>query len=333
MTASPDALILRRLARSEASSSELADLLGVTRQAVHRRLRRLAETGAVVARGAGRSATWASANAAELTLRRKTRGLQEDLVYADLERQSSTLRALGGDGRSIAFYAFTEMLNNVIDHSQSVDVRIDVKASAAGLEIAIADRGIGAFASIQRHEKLATPLEALQELTKGKVTTMPERHTGEGIFFTSKAVETFVLEANGIEWLVDNRRDDNAVRAVKSAPGTRVSLAIARRPARPLEALFREYTDDFDFVKTRTVVRLFAIGVSFVSRSEARRLVHGLEKFREVVLDFDRVESVGQAFADEVFRVFARSFPGTTLVPVDMCEAVAFMVGRARSAR
>jgi hypothetical protein len=78
------------------------------------------------------------------------------------------------------------------------------------------------------------------------------------------------------------------------------------------------------------VVRLSAIGVTFVSRSEARRLVHGLDRFREVVLDFDRVESVGQGFADEVFRVFARAHPRTRLVPTNMGEAVAFMVGRAR---
>jgi hypothetical protein len=77
------------------------------------------------------------------------------------------------------------------------------------------------------------------------------------------------------------------------------------------------------------VVRLFAIGTTFMSRSQARRLVHGLERFREVVLDFAGVELVGQGFADEVFRVWARDHPDVTLMPIDMCAPVAFMVERA----
>jgi hypothetical protein len=52
----------------------------------------------------------------------------------------------------------------------------------------------------------------------------------------------------------------------------------------------------------------------FVSRSEAKRLLANLEKFRAIVLDFRDVKSVGQGFADEVFRVFARSHPGIAMV-------------------
>ncbi|MFZ5475538.1 MAG: STAS-like domain-containing protein [Myxococcota bacterium] len=45
------------------------------------------------------------------------------------------------------------------------------------------------------------------------------------------------------------------------------------------------------------MVPLLAVGGEFVSRSEARRLLHGLERFREVVLDFAGVPGVGQGFA------------------------------------
>jgi hypothetical protein len=85
----------------------------------------------------------------------------------------------------------------------------------------------------------------------------------------------------------------------------------------------------FSLSKTRTVVRLFAIGTEFVSRSQAKRLVNGLEKFREVVLDFKGVDLVGQGFADEVFRVWAREHPDVKLIPTDMNDAAAFMVERA----
>jgi len=46
-----------------------------------------------------------------------------------------------------------------------------------------------------------------------------------------------------------------------------------------------------------------------ISRSQAKRLLMGLEKFKQVVLDFKGVSSVGQAFVDEVFRVFQNEHP------------------------
>ena len=42
-------------------------------------------------------------------------------------------------------------------------------------------------------------------------------------------------------------------------------------------------------------------------------MVARLDNFREVVLDFRGVQELGQAFADEVFRVFLRANPGVTL--------------------
>ena len=79
----------------------------------------------------------------------------------------------------------------------------------------------------------------------------------------------------------------------------------------------------------RTIVRLQEIGTTFMTRLEAKRLVNGLERFREVVLDFGGVELVGQGFADEVFRVWARQHPAVALIPIAMSAPVAFMVERA----
>ncbi len=83
--------------------------------------------------------------------------------------------------------------------------------------------------------------------------------------------------------------------------------------------------------KTRARVRLSEHGTSFVSRSEAKRLLAGLEAFDEIVVDFAGVTQVGQGFCDEVFRVYPLSRPGVRVEPVHMGPAVAFMVGRARA--
>lgn len=55
---------------------------------------------------------------------------------------------------------------------------------------------------------------------------------------------------------------------------------------------------------SRVRVKLFELGVEFVSRSEAKRLVRGLERFEEVEVEVDGVLGGGQGFVDELVRVW-----------------------------
>jgi hypothetical protein len=69
-------------------------------------------------------------------------------------------------------------------------------------------------------------------------------------------------------------------------------------------------------------------GEKLVARSQAKRLTLRFERFQTVVLDFAGVEEIGQAFADELFRVFHQAHPATTLSPVNMTTAVEMMFKR-----
>jgi hypothetical protein len=75
-------------------------------------------------------------------------------------------------------------------------------------------------------------------------------------------------------------------------------------------------------------VQLFAQGQSFISRSEAKRLANGLERFDNVIVDFQGVNEVGQGFVDELFRVWQREHRDVKLTPVNMSLAVEQMVRR-----
>ena len=66
-----------------------------------------------------------------------------------------------------------------------------------------------------------------------------------------------------------------------------------------------------------------------ISRSHAKRILACLESFAEAILDFSGVDSIGQAFADEIFRVFARAHPGVKLTPIHANEEVNRMIRRA----
>jgi len=254
-------------------------------------------------------------------------GLGEDVIWRELAIDLQD--AMGTAARSIVSYAFTGMLNNAIDHSQGRRVRVSAWAGRFESRFEIWDDGRGALSHIMEVFGLDDLYDALGELTKGITTTDPDRHTGEGIFFTSKAVDIFRLESEGIVWTVDNVRHDQAVGVSDVTLGTRVRWELDPATERSLTDVFAEYTDeDHRFTQTRTTVRLFGYGVRFVSRSEAKRLLRGLERFKEVRVDFSGVEEVGQGFVDEVFRVWPAQNPEIAVTPVGMEGPVEFMVRR-----
>lgn len=231
--------------------------------------------------------------------------------------------------RPILRHGFTEMLNNAIDHSGGSTATIAAGLAEDGtIVIEIADDGIGVFERVAHGFGLDDHFQAIQELTKGKRTTDPARHAGEGIFFTSKAVDRFRIDANGLCWIVDNIRNDHAVGQSAVVVGTKVTLALDPLTTRSLRDVFDEFTEDFEFTRTRPVLKLFEIDTSFVSRSEAKRLLAGMERFRVIEVDFRGVESVGQGFVDELLRVWPISNPETTIEPINMNEAVQMMVRR-----
>lgn len=233
------------------------------------------------------------------------------------------------NARKIAAYAFMEMLNNAIDHSGSETVIVTWWTSPEQWTFEIRDNGLGAYAKLLAGLHLASEFEAVQELSKGKRTTDPARHTGEGIFFTSKVVDFFQLTSSGVRWTVDNLRQDVALGAVPPAPGTSVLCQVDPHTDRVIADVFRQFTEDHAFVRTRPVVKLFEIGTAFVSRSEARRLLDGLEAdFETVEVDFTGITDVGQGFVDELLRVWPAVHPGKTVLPVNMNAAVEFMVRR-----
>jgi anti-sigma regulatory factor (Ser/Thr protein kinase) len=310
-------------------AGEVARALGVTRQTAHRHLTELVADGHLIVEGAGRSTRYRIANPVNARSF-STSGLEEDRVWTEMSGPGMVADGLPKAAETVLNYILTEMVNNAIDHSGSSDVDVRISKTHPIVTLEVRDEGVGIFRHIRDKLDLDSELDALQDLSKGKTTTMPSRHTGEGIFFSSKAANRFEIESGALMWIIDNRKNDMAVGTLEpSVLGTTVRAEIDSDNAKDLGSVFAEYTRDFEFSRTRTVVRLFSIGTEFLSRSQAKRLVHGLEKFREVVLDFEGVDLVGQGFADEVFRVWARRHPEIRLIPTGMREPVAFMIERA----
>ncbi len=77
-------------------------------------------------------------------------------------------------------------------------------------------------------------------------------------------------------------------------------------------------------------VRLAQYGdEQLISRSQGKRLMARVDRFKSVLLDFTEVSIIGQAFADEVFRVFARHNVDIEIVPLNANKQVMQMIRRA----
>ena len=316
-----------------ATSGELADHLGITRQAVSLHLRKMLADAEIFKTGSTRAARYFPSKAAvpERRLKRglDLAGLDESAVYDDIAI-TLTLSRLPDNVESIVHYAFTEMLNNAIDHSMADRCTIEVRLDALRLTFTVRDGGIGVFHSITDKFNLPDEHAAMIELVKGKTTTRPETHSGVDIFFVSHAADRFVLRSHRLQIEWDRYRDDVFVSEPRYLKGTLVQFEIHTDSRTRLENVFAEFAPeafDYRFEKTRVLVKLLAR--EYVSRSEAKRLLHNLDKFSSIELDMRDVTSVGQGFADEIFRVFASAHPEIDIHTVNAGKAVDAMLRHA----
>jgi anti-sigma regulatory factor (Ser/Thr protein kinase)/biotin operon repressor len=314
------------------SGAQIAARVGLSRQAAHRHLIRLMDEGLLGRTGRTRGVRYslpgrrgkASAPPSE-PFHRKYRidGLMEDVVLTEVALRLALRRSLSAAAYQIFAYAFTEMLNNAIEHSHSPTCTVDVTLADREVRARIRDQGVGVFTSVAKRHRLAEEEDAIGELLKGKATSMPERHAGEGIFFTSKACDSLALRSHRIELIFDTRKKDTFVNVRTYLIGTEVSLMVSRSARRKLKDVFSAFApEEFEFRFERSLVTVRFYAGEYVSRSEARRLLARLDQFREVILDFSGVRSIGQGFADEVFRVFANAHPGVTLKRVNVLPGI-----------
>jgi hypothetical protein len=258
--------------------------------------------------------------------------LAEDEVWQ--EHFDVHLKWLPDNIQRICGYGFTEILNNAIDHSGGSTVLCWANIEANAVVLAIADDGIGIFEKLKLHFALDDHRHAILELSKGKLTTDKARHTGEGIFFTSRMFDDFFILANHLgfshsadgDWLIEVKP--------KEDPGTHVSMSIDIGSKRTTKEVFDMFadpsSDDLTFSKTHVPVVLARHGSNeLISRSEAKRVLSRFEGFKEVLLDFAGIEWIGPAFADEIFRVFHLANPEIRIAYVRASESVKQMIDRA----
>ena len=334
MNATQKILMLLKQSGDGVTADSLEKELGFSRQYVVRLLNRLIAGGEIHRRGKTRAARYypgrSSHEISRLELIKEREGLSEYTVLEEVTKRMQLNTRLNKNCIAIFDYAFTEMLNNAIDHSQSKKVWINVEVDHSNAIFVIKDLGIGAIESIKKGFEITDDFLALEHLFKGKQTTAPEAHSGQGIFFTSKVVDTYKIATSGMEFTIDNTRADEFLRDIKQRKGTTVTCRIKKNTRRKIKDVFDKFTgDDFEFDQNIVKINL-SRHERLMSRSEAKRLLLGLDEYSVLDFNFKNVAEVGQGFCDEIFRVYANRNPGKILSYHNASDVVRYMIERSR---
>ena len=255
--------------------------------------------------------------------------LEEHITWR--ETIAPYLRDMKDNVLAICQHGVMEMVNNVVSHSKARTMRVGIVRNPVLIQISVFDDGIGVFRNIQQTFGYDDPRHALLELAKGKLTSNPIGHSGEGIFFTSKMFDDFSIYSGelfyarlkrGADWLVEV--EDRA-----TMQGTSIMMEIHPESDRTTKEVFDLYSsgENRDFSKTHVPILLAKYEKEqLLSRSQARRVLARFERFSEVMLDFQGVEMIGQAFADEIFRVFQREQPGIAIGVFNASDEITQMI-------
>ena len=309
---------------------------GVTRTTVHRHLKNLIKQGDILKSGKTRNIRYTLKSSMDRELSYKINSqLSEFLILkTDFEDIFCTFKENIYD---ICIYGFTEIVNNAIDHSHGSNLTITTHCDKKKLVITIQDDGVGIFQNILDYFKLNSILDSVLQLSKGKMTTDPSRHSGEGIFFTSRAFDVFEIYANQLHYFRDNRENDWAFESLAEPTiGSTIRMSIHDTASTNLVMLFKQYQDpeDLSFNRTDIRVQLSQFGHEpLISRSQAKRITVGLEKFNHITLDFSGVRLVGQGFVDEMFCLFQAAHPHITIDYIHATPDVTFMIKRGIATR
>lgn len=263
--------------------------------------------------------------------------LEEDELYWTYI--SPFFGELSGNVQDIWYYAFTEIMNNAIDHSGGDQIRFGIQKDALYTEISITDNGVGIFRNIQDYFRKKSGIslnseQAAMELYKGRMTTDPARHSGEGIFFVSKMLSEFAVWSDNT---VYSYRCDDRDRFVQShlisyytkmeGIGTMAVMKLENDSKRTSREVFDTFAPlEEGFVKTLIPMKEMCPLGNPVARSQARRILRRLDEFREIIFDFRDIDYMGQGFADEVFRVFQNQHPDIMLNVINANETVLGMI-------
>jgi anti-sigma regulatory factor (Ser/Thr protein kinase) len=319
------------LAHPHALRDEVMRRTGLTRRSAGRVLRRLEQANWLVRAGTARRPVHGPGLLRQVVHQYALAGLQEDQPWA---HDFAPCFALPATVQRMVEHGFQELLNNAIDHSEGERVTVSMRQTPSHIQLLVSDDGRGIFDKVGALVELNDAAQAMLQLSRGRLTSAPQRHRGHGLFFTARLADVFGLHANGTGF--QRLADGDWQRAAPLVQrGTSAFVGIALETRRTLDDVLTRHSLDqrgYGLESTQLPLQLIqSERITLDSRAQARRVAQGLASFRRVEVDFARIDHIGHGFADELFRVQARELPQLEMVPINMSRRVAAMLDSVRA--
>ena len=232
--------IIERLnKKTKVSSRYLVRKTGFTRSYLNRFLQELIEEGQIVKIGKARKTIYILADAEKLESFRESRMNYSLCLKNDFQIPSTSLNTLESIKKETGIFSglsvnvveiidssFTELLNNAIVHSGAESINIKMKREQDFISTEITDNGIGIFKKIMEHFSLKNELEAIQQILRGKLTTFPESHAGQGLYNVSKSCDSFVIHSGRKKFMLNNIVNEMSIKDAREIKGTRIKFSI-----------------------------------------------------------------------------------------------------------
>jgi anti-sigma regulatory factor (Ser/Thr protein kinase) len=315
-------------------AAHIEERTGASHRAVLSALKRLTDAGWLVKSGSKAHPVYGPGSIRQVARSYTLHGLQEDLPW---QRDFAPHFALPKQVERMVQHGFTELVNNAVDHSGGSSVTVSLRQTPSHVQLLVSDDGVGVFDKICSSFSIEDSGHAMLELSKGRLTSSPDAHTGRGLFFSSQLADVFDIHANKTAF---QRRawESAGWKQGKALPrqGSSIYMAIALNTTRTLDGVLEAWSiagDGIEFDRTVVQLRLLAgEGQALDSRAQARRVGSRLGSFKRAEISFEGVGDVGHPFTDELFRVFAKSHPEIELVATNTTPRIEALVKSARAA-
>ena len=171
------------------------------------------------------------------------------------------------------------------------------------MHIILSDNGNGLFGHIQSLLKLKNTQIAAVEVAKGQVTTDPTHHSGDELNTVIQLFDKVTIDASGKSLIFINKTKDWIIKHSQQKKGTRLHLEIESSSKRNCKEIFQNIFNGKQN-SIRIPINLLKIeeGELVNSRAQAQSILRNISDCKNIEFDFNNIELIGPAFADELVR-------------------------------
>ena len=202
----------------------------------------------------------------------------------------------------ICEFSIMALLANTLDHSQATKLNYKLYVSPNDVHFVLSDNGIGIFENLNNSLILEDIQVAAIEIAKGRITTDPQNHGGDELMTVIHLFDKVAIDASGISLSFYNKNNEWTVTRSSQQIGTRIHLEIKLNSRRTCQEVFRKIFDQAGKIVRIPVNLVRSKNEQVNSRIQAQSLLHNLKDLTEIEFDFQNIDFIGPAFADELVR-------------------------------